>query len=107
LRAQREGRVEVEPGKFVRFLRPAETEFVRVIGGVTADHVCEYVCGWDGFSEADLLGASVGANEPATFSADAWAEYARDRVEVVSKVAQAIADAITLHLQQRSAAGKN
>jgi hypothetical protein len=103
LRAQREGRVEVEPGKFVRFLRPAETEFVRVIGGVTADHVCEYVCGWDGFSEADLLGA----NEPATFSADAWAEYARDRVEVVSKVAQAIADAITLHLQQRSAAGKN
>ena len=107
LRAQREGRVEVMPGKWVRFLRPPEIDFVRLRGGVLAEHVCEYVTGWDGITEADVLGAGIGASDPAEFSPELWAEYARDRVDVVGKVAQAIADAITLHLEQRSAAAKN
>lgn len=107
LRAQREGRVEVMPGKWVRFLRPPEIDFGRLRGGVGADHVCEYVIGWDGITEADVLGASIGVNDAAPFSPELWAEYVRDRIDVVGKVAQAIADAISLHLEQRGAIAKN
>ena len=106
-RSQREGRVEIRPGKWVRFLRPQEVDFARLRGGVNVQHVCECVIGWDGITEADVLGPSIGVNDPAPFSPELWAEYVRDRVDVVGKVAQAIADAITRHLEQRDAAAKN
>lgn len=99
--------VDLPGGLRVRFQRPLETEFHKFRHGVTVDHLCEYVTGWEGFTEATLLGAGIGASDPLAFGPKLWARVVRDRVEYVAPVAQAIADAITAHLGTKDAATKN
>ena len=63
LQALRKGRlhwVDLAPGRRVQFRRPLETEMYRFVGGVTVEHVVEFVCGWEGFTEGTLLGEAVG-----------------------------------------------
>lgn len=105
--AQRQQWVELEPGKRVRFQRPLETEFYRFRLGVTVDHICEYVNGWEGYTEADLLGAAIGSSDDVEFDSALWARLARDRSEYIAPVARAIADAITAHLAAKDSAAKN
>lgn len=110
LAALRSGRLhwcELAPGRRVQFRRPLETEMHRFVGGVTVDHVCEYVCDWDGFTEGTLLGESVGSSDPLDFAPELWAEYVRDQSEVSSTVAKAIAAALKTHIEARGAAAKN
>ena len=95
------------PGAAVRIVRPLEAEFGRFVAGVTVEHVCAYVDGWRGFTEATIQGAAVGAEDAVDFSADLWAEWVRDRVDCVEVVAKAISAAITAHLQARKAAAGN
>lgn len=91
----------------MRFLRPPETEFARFRLGITVEHVCEYVDGWDGVSEATLLGASVGASDPLPFTPELWAAAVRDRMDWVPPVARAIAQSITDHLAAKETASGN
>lgn len=107
LLAQRQHWVETAPGKKVSFLRPRETEFGQLAGGVTAEHVCQYVTGWAGYTEADVLGPTHGANDPAPFSPELWAEYVRDRVELLSTVAHEISAVVTAHINKRAEDAKN
>ena len=98
---------ELPDGKRVRYRRPLETEFGKFRSGVDVEHLCEYVCGWDGFTEADLLGAGIGASDAVAFTPKLWARLVRDRLDYVQPVAQAMVQAITEHLQAREAAAKN
>lgn len=107
LHEQRRRWVDLPGGARVRFLRPAETEFARFRLGVTVEHVCEYVDGWEGVSEATLLGASVGASDPLPFTSDLWSTVVRDRMEWVPPVARAIAQSISDHLAAKDATEKN
>lgn len=107
LRAQRLHWVEVGTGLRVQFARPAEAEMHRFVAGVTAEHVCQYVEAWDGFTEATLLGESVGSGDAVEFSRELWAEWVRDRADACGTVAKAIADAMAAHLAQREATAKN
>ena len=110
LAALRKGRlhwVDLAPGRRVQFRRPLETEMYRFVGGVTVEHVVEFVCGWEGFTEGTLLGEAVGSADPLDFTPELWAEYVRDSTEVTASVAQAIAGALKAHLEAREAAGKN
>lgn len=107
LLAQRQHWVEVAPGKRVRYLRPRETEFASLYGGITPEHVCQQVNGWEGFTEADLLGSAVGASDPAPFSTELWAEYVLDKTDVLAQVAGAIGEAVNQHLKTRADAAKN
>lgn len=117
LRAMREQRlhwVELGPklgvafeGLAVQFRRPAEAEMHRFVAGVEVDHVAEFVVGWRGFTEATLLGAAIGSSDAVDFSADAWALYVRDHLQVSGEVAQAMADAMRTHLMSRADAAKN
>ena len=91
----------------VQFRRPLETEFGRFRGGVTVDHVCEYVCGWEGFTEADLLGGGIGSSDPVPFAPELWARVVRDKLDYVAPVSEALVAAITDHLQTRDATAKN
>lgn len=90
-------------GAEVRVLRPAEAEFGKFVGGVSAEHVCTYVDGWRNVTEATLLGESIGAEDPVEFSQPLWAEWVRDRVECIEAVAKHISAQISSHLQAKKA----
>lgn len=107
IRQQRQQWLELQPGLRVRFSRPPEADMGALAAGVTVEHVCRYVDGWEGFTEATLLGAAVGSSDPLDFSAALWAEYVRDRARYIAVVAEAIAAAVQAHLAQSEAAAKN
>lgn len=107
LLAQRESWVELEPGKRVRIRRPAEAQLPRFRAGLTPELLAGVVVGWEGFSEADLLGAAVGSSDPLPFAPDLWATVAEDRVEYLQKIADALTAAITAHIEARGLAEKN
>lgn len=107
LRAARLHWCDLAPGRRVQFRRPLESEMHRFIGGVGVEHVCEYVQGWDGFTEGTLLGESVGSSDALDFTPELWSEYVRDHTDEVATVAKAIAAALKAHIEAREAAGKN
>jgi len=105
---QRTRWVPLPDGKRVQVRRPLQTELrLFVGGGVSIEHVCQYVCGWDGFTEADLLGAAVGSSDPLPFAAELWDRVVRDRIDYVQPVAEAMASAIGDYLQTIGSAEKN
>lgn len=106
IRAQREFWVDVAPGKRLRVRRPVETDFVRY-SRLSVGLCAACVVGWDGFSEADLLGAAIGSSDPLPFDEEACLEVVLDRAEWASVLAIAIAKAIKDHLDAKDAAGKN
>lgn len=107
LRKQRLHWVELGDGLRVQFRRPLEAEMRLLRSGVQVEHVCEYVQGWEGFTEATLLGEALGASDAVAFDADLWAEYVRDHLVIVAKVAEAIAASVQAHLEAKDAAAKN
>jgi hypothetical protein len=96
-----------EQGRRVSFTRPEEADFFDFREGVTVEHVCQYVNGWEGFSEATLRGAAIGASDPLPFDARLWRRYARNRSDEASVVARAIADAIKQRVKERDLGRKN
>lgn len=109
LRAQRTGRVEVEPGKFLLVRRPLEvTEMWRFfIGENTQELFIKHVVGWDGVTQADLLGPAVGASDPAVFSRELADETLADKAEWVTQAGAWLANAIKAHIEKRAAEAKN
>jgi hypothetical protein len=105
--AQRARWVALPGGRRVQFRRPLETEFGKFRQGVTVEHLAEYACAWENFTEADLLGAAIGSSDPVPFSPELWGRLVRDRLDYVAPMAQAIVDAVTEHLASRDAAAKN
>lgn len=108
LAEQRRHWVEVAPGAKVRLIRPLETDFGRFRLGVTVEHLCEYVDGWAGFSEALILGPRQGSPEVMVdFAPTLWAQLIRDRTRWVPPLAKALAKLISEHLEAQDAASGN
>jgi hypothetical protein len=115
LRAQRQSWVDLEPGKRVQIIRPAEIEvqqFFRMEGGLRTmaaelPQVTKFVTDWAGITEADLLGAAVGASDAVPFDADLWAEVVADRSAWLKTVSSALIDAIVKHFESKAQAEKN
>jgi hypothetical protein len=107
LEEQRTRWADLPGGKRVQFRRPLETEFHTFRAGVDVEHVAQYVCGWEKFTEADILGAAIGSDASVPFSGKLWDRVARDRLDYVAAVATAIVQAITDYLAQRDATAKN
>lgn len=118
LRSARERWVTLEPGKRVKIRRPAEAEFSAFFSqapeadkrtlAVDIAHVQRYAVDWEGITEADLLGDTVGSQDPVPFDAALWAEAVSDRVAWCKAVAEALLNAISDHLAaQASAAGNS
>lgn len=115
LRSQRQSWVELEPGKRVQIIRPTESEvgeFLRTDGAARAMvaelvQVSRFVTGWDGITEADILGPTIGASDPVAFDADLWAAVVADNSDWLKKVGTALLDAIVQHFEKKAAAEKN
>lgn len=113
--AARESWVDLGGGKAVRIRRPAEAQFaalVRVEAGkrqlrVELADVQRCVTGWRGFTEADLLGPTVGNADALEFDAGVWAEVVADRVDWLGTVGQALLNAIASHAERAQAAAGN
>lgn len=99
--------VELPEGKAVRVVRPAEADMPRYRRGVTVELLGECVDGWRGFTEADLLGQTIGTDSPVEFDADLWRAYVADHVKLVGPVAGKVAELIKQHLEAQAAAAKN
>ena len=104
---QRTQWVALPDAKRVQFMRPLETDFARFRAGVSVELICECVCGWEGFSEADLLGAAIGSSDPLPFDAALWTRVARDRIEYMPPIAEALVTSITEHLKAKDDVAKN
>jgi hypothetical protein len=108
LEEQRRQWVTLPNGIKVRYRRPLESEYARFRGTENGiEHVCSYVDGWDGVTEAQILGPEVGASDEVPFDSELWSAYIRDQVEYASIVAQAIVGAIHAHEEAKGRAAKN
>ncbi len=111
----REKTVDLGDGKKVTFRRPSESDMPSLLSGegetrtwsVGIEHVRKYVIGWDGFTEADLLGAGIGASDPVEFNAALWDDVASDNIAWVRTVADAILRSVVDHITARDAVAKN
>jgi hypothetical protein len=112
LREQRSWLVEVAPGKRVKLIRPTQLEMQRhlIEDGyfrITFDEVVRFTVGWDGFTEADLMGADVGASDAVLFDADLWKEIAAENLKWVNQLADELLAKTTEHLKSLEANEKN
>lgn len=115
LKRKREKLVDLGGGKKVWFLRPTESDMGDLLTGqgetrfwkIGAEHVCKFVHRWDGFTEADVLGADLAPPDPVEFDPDLWAELSGDRIEWTTKVADEILKSVVSHINERAAIAKN
>lgn len=107
LLSARQSWVALPQGGEVRIVRPPEAEFGKFLSGIDVEHVCAYVDGWRAFTEATLLGASVGSEDVVEFTPALWADWVRDRVDAIQVVAKALGESISAHLKAREAVSGN
>lgn len=107
LLAQRESWVEVEPGRRVKVRRPDESEQADFRGGMSVELMLRHVVGWEGFTEADILGAGVGASDAVAFDTALFATLARDHMAWFEPISVEIATRIAEHWKAREATAKN
>lgn len=100
------------PGKRVRLIRPTEVElsqhFIKDgFVNVGVEEVKRFTVDWSGFTEADLLGASVGSSDAVPFSPDLWAEVVSDNVTWVRALAKNLLDLAIAHRSKVEDDAKN
>ncbi len=95
-------------GMQIRYRRPVEAEYSRFREGSNGiEHVCYFVDGWKGVTEAHLLGPEIGSSDEIAFDGELWSAYIRDNVQEASVIAQAIIEAMNAHEERRGRASKN
>ncbi len=107
MEAGRTAWADLAKGRRVQFRRPLEDDMQRLRTMPVVDMVCEFVVGWEGITEADLLGAAVGSDAPVPFHAELWSRHLRDNLAHVEPVAAAIVRSVTEHVAARDATAKN
>lgn len=104
---QRAHWVDLGNGLRLRYHRPPEVDMAGFTGGVKLEHAVRYACGWEGFTEAVLLGPAVGSSDPVPFAPELWEAWLRDNFQHVPTVTKAIAESIVVHLAARGDVAKN
>jgi len=94
-------------GQRVQILRPTEVEMITERGRTALEAATAQVVGWDGFTEADLLGPELGSDQVADFDPALWAAYVADRAELTAAVAMEIRRIQADYLQRRQEQAKN
>jgi hypothetical protein len=105
---QREQWVDLGGGKRVRIRRPAAAEMFKFARNeVTAETFLRCAVGWEGITEAHILGAAVGSSDPAPWSVDLWLTLALDNMDWMQAVSEAIVGMVSTYMEQREAVTKN
>lgn len=104
---QREQWVDLGGGKRVRVRRPPAAQMFEFGRHRTAELFMRCAVGWDGFTEADILGAGVGSSDPVLFNVDLWTTIALDSFDWIGKVSEAVTEAISQYVERTEAEAKN
>jgi hypothetical protein len=117
MRTQRQRWVPVAAGKRVQILLPTELEVIRRFmklgeGGnyylaAEFEEVKAFTTNWEGFTEADLLGASIGSADLCGFDPELWDLLVADHTDWLRTVAQALLEGISERMQLRAQDAKN
>ncbi len=118
LRKSREFKVDLGDGLKVIALRPTEAEVQKMLKPfpgddtkatieVQTEHVAAAVIGWEGFTEAAILGADVGSSDPLEFDSELWGALAADDRAWYFKVSMAMITAINAHTLKKLDTAKN
>ena len=110
--------VDLEGGRRVRVRRPAEHDVRSLLQrdaagaviGLAADlpEAIRYVVGWEGFTEADLLGPEIGAGDvKVPFDPEVWEAVSADSTDYQRKVADAILKSVVDYLNSKAETSKN
>lgn len=104
IRRAREQRVPVGDMTFI-IRRPTDLEVGKRGGGISVDDVFQYVLGWEGVREVDVIPG--GDPHPLPFDVDLCAEWLADRLDVLGTLSNAVRDLYLAHRQAQDAAVKN
>lgn len=104
---QREQWVDLGGGKRVSVRRPPVAKMGPLRNGGDVEAFLRCVVKWDGFTEADALGPSVGASSAIAFDPELWVTLALDRVDWISKVSETVVAAVTARLQAEESVSGN
>lgn len=111
MRAQRESWLELdEPPRRALCIRRMPEGRLGVLvlrKKLSLEELCECIVGWRNFTEADLLGSTVGSSDAAAFDPDACRELVSDDVELFVKVNEHLMSGIEAFLTQKAEATKN
>jgi hypothetical protein len=105
METEREFWVVVAPGKRVKFLRPLMDE-ARSFGldfGIA--HVCEFLRGWDGIVESDLI--TTGGDTPVDYDAGLATTLLRDHIGWARTSAARLSEEMGARAKLTSTAEKN
>ena len=87
--------------------RPTDVEALRLHRTSTdfSDIAREFVCGWEGVTENDVIGG--GGSDPIPYDAATWAEWCADRPDMWTDIATAVLDAYKAHSDILERSSKN
>jgi hypothetical protein len=103
----REQWVDLGGGKRVKVRRPPAAELFVFGRGATPEQFMRCAVGWEGVTEADILGAAVGSDSAVPWSLDLWLVLALDNPDWMTAVSASVVEAIRTYLDKREAIGKN
>lgn len=106
IQAARQSRVPSQGKTFV-VRRPTDLEMVemRDMQVKQGDLITRFVCGWDGFTELDLVPG--GGPDPVPFAADVFGEYIADHPEHWDAITRAVMDGYQAHKTAQGESLKN
>lgn len=107
LRAARLSWLELASGLKVQILRPAEVEMITNVGRGALEVACAQVVGWEGFTEATLVGSEVGSDVVADFTPELWEAYAADHADHTAAVAKEVRRITEAYWARRKEQTKN
>jgi len=107
LREQRLRWVDTGPGRRVQVLVLRETELPQLRNRPLVDVVCDQAVAWEGYTEATLLGAAIGASDPLPFTPELWAEVARGSIDTVGAVGDVLIGEAKRVMEARAESRKN
>lgn len=113
LLAAREHWVDLAPGKQVKFRRPLEGDLEGMFRGtprrftVALEDVQKFAVDWRGFTEADLLGPTVGNDDPLKFDAEVWALAVGDNLDWLQEARKGLEGILAARIEARLAAAGN
>lgn len=107
LRNTRLSWLEVAPGRKVQVLRPTEVEMITERSRGALEVATAQVVGWEGFTEATLLGAALASDTPVPFDAQVWAAYVADNADLTAAVAVEVRRLVAEYLERKQEQAKN
>ncbi len=115
IRSARMSWIDLGGGKRLRIIRPPEAEFSDFLstgGNVSAqwaiDRVVKYAEGWEGFSEADLMGAELAPGDAMPpFSKELWEIAVSDNQNWLTAATTGLLDVIRTYISKKAESAKN